>query len=262
MDRFTRAIAMASARTPVAHLVSWVAVLAAQFVLLPPGRHRRRLLRPGQPERPGDGPCRGEPPRGREERPSSSPRPRGHDHRRGPAGRRRVPRRGRHPRPRATSVSDPLPDRDDLPRDGRIAEPCFTSTSLERDMGKPAFLRAVRRRSGIEATGPAGRLGGRRGLPQPEDETSGHVGIGRWSRCWCSGGLRYRRRRPPPSACRSSLSVPASVPSPCRLDDRLGRGSPSPGWSGLGVGVDYALRGRPYRETGPPATTTGAVAHA
>ena len=198
------------------------------------------------PEAARNGPCR---PRGRGR----------HDHRRGPAGRRRGPRRGRHPRP--TSRRSPTPTGPGRlrgrPHRVRRAHP----RRPRARHGQAGVHRAVRTPSRHRGHRPRVELGGDAVFLNSEDETSGHVGIGCWSRCWCS----WWSSAPPwppssPSACRSSPSVPASAPSPsCRLDDRLGLRDPRrrPGRPGRRCRLRTSSWSPPPREPRPAGHDNG-----
>jgi RND superfamily putative drug exporter len=179
MDRFTRAVAMASARHPWRTIASWGAVLAALFLLAAaaggtfaddfaaPGSQSARALDLLDEDFPDaakgtalvvleseDGTTIGQ------DRAAVSGVLRdvaGLDH--------------------VASVSDPYRT-GTISRDGRIAYAELTLDVPERQMGKPAFAVLSDAVSGMEAPDLRVELGGDAVFLNAEDHSSGHVGVG------------------------------------------------------------------------------------
>ena len=220
MDRFTRGIALASARHPWRTITSWVLVLGAVFVLAASRRRdvRRRLLRTRQPERPRHEAARPRTSRGGPGQALVVLAGAGrHDARRpAPAGRRRV-LSDVATFDHVASVADPFRAGTISP-DGRIGYARLTLDAPERELGKPAF--AVLSDAVSPAPSTAGlrvELGGDAVFLNAEDESSGHVGIGLLVALLVLlvvfGTVVAARR--PDRPRRSSRSAPASAASPC-----------------------------------------------
>ena len=247
-------------------VVSWIVALVGSFALAGAfgGDFKQNYLQPGSDSQAASDTLGGSfPEQGRGHRPGRRPRrDRGHDAGRAGAGgedlhrpRRRRARRRRH---------------QPVQRRGCHPGLCRRHHRLRRRRARQDGQRVHGRRGqGPGGTGsrrgrrcPAGRGRRRRSQRCRRPPRSGPRSSGWWPRpssCWSRSGPRWRwgcRCSPP---CSASVSPWASEASSCEWStSRTGR-RPWRRWSGIGVGIDYALlivtrfRERPRRRAGPSA---------
>jgi len=258
MDRFTRAIAMASARHPWRTLVSWVAVLAALFALAAAGggTFADDFAAPGSQSA-----------RAMDLVETSFPE--------AAQGTALVVLEARDgttiaaDRAAVTEILDEVATLDHVARvadpyragtvsdDGRIAYATLTLDVPERDMGKPAFTVLSNAVSGIEAADVRVELGGDAVFLNSEDKTSGHVGIGLLVALLVLLVVFGTAVAAVLPIGLSLVAVGAGIGAITVLSSSMTvsvSAVPVAGLVGLGVGVDYALfvvaRYRENREAG------------
>ena len=141
------------------------------------------------------------------------------------------------------SVADPFAA-GTVSEDGRIGFAELTLDAPEREIGKPAFTVLSEAVSGSDVSGVQVELGGDAVFLNAEDETPATSASACWSRCSCCWSCSARSW---PPSCRSASRdrrVGAGIGGITLLAgtmDVSASAIPVAGLVGLGVGIDYAL---------------------